>query len=738
MASPAHSPSVIRFGAFELDPAHATLRKAGISVKLHPQPFRVLSLLAECPGQIVTREQIQRCLWGDNTFVDFEGGINFCVKQIRAALGDDPEKPRYIETLHRRGYRFIAPTHVTARAAESTEGRADLRIVSEGETTPPEAIADHAPQVGGSPFQISRPKTSFVTKRLLTVLAGCAVLTLVAALARPVVPPPRLTRVHQITHVGTVVWNESILVSGSRLYFLANENGENQIRYVSLDDGAVSVVEKPFAKIVGLHDIAPSGSELLVSEFEKALAPSWHRVLWRLPVAEGTPRRVGTILADDSAWSPDGRTIVYTNEAAQSLYLVDGDGSNSRKLTSLPGIPFKPRWSPDGKLIRTSVVDPKEAGISIWQTDASGRSTRQMLPGWKSSSRSWSGNWTRDGRYFFFTAMQGGTRNIWALRDKKDIFRKNSGQPVQLTEGPFNYYMPTPGSNGKTIYAIGSQPLGQLMRYDARSGEFAPYANGQSIDHVAFSRDGKWMAYVTYPEGTLVRSRIDGSERMQLTSAPIRAASPQWSPDGTQIAFGVTVEQGPPQKIYLVSANGGSSRMVVDGAGGDLGLPNWSSDGQSLVFAASNESRDQWALHSLNLKTGKDMVLPGSLGIASGALTPDGRYYAGTSGATQSLVLYDMVSGASRQLAEVADYPSWSADGKYVYYSTLTPDIAREKTGVYRVKIADGSVELVVPAPNFPLAGSWGIWNGLTPDGSIMLVRELGTSDIYALDADLP
>src|ERR1700685_4210167 len=109
MASPAHSTSVIRFGAFELDTAHGTLRKAGISVKLHPQPFRVLSLLAECPGQIVTREQIQRCLWGNNTFVDFEGGINFCVKEIRAALGDDPEKPRYIETLPRRGYRFIAP-----------------------------------------------------------------------------------------------------------------------------------------------------------------------------------------------------------------------------------------------------------------------------------------------------------------------------------------------------------------------------------------------------------------------------------------------------------------------------------------------------------------------------------------------------------------------------------------------------------------------------------------------------
>src|SRR5271156_803394 len=161
MASPAHSTSVIRFGAYELDAAHGTLRKAGISVKLNPQPFRVLSLLAECPGQIVTREQIQHCLWGDNTFVDFEGGINFCVKQIRAALGDDPEKPRYIETLHRRGYRFIAPTHVAARDAESPESRADLRIVSEGETAPAEGSVNLAPQVGASPFQISRPKTSF-------------------------------------------------------------------------------------------------------------------------------------------------------------------------------------------------------------------------------------------------------------------------------------------------------------------------------------------------------------------------------------------------------------------------------------------------------------------------------------------------------------------------------------------------------------------------------------------------
>jgi DNA-binding winged helix-turn-helix (wHTH) protein/tetratricopeptide (TPR) repeat protein len=107
MVSPAPIPSVIRFGAFELDAASGELRKSGISLKIQPQPFRVLTLLVEQPGQIVSREEIRRCLWGDNTFVDFELGINFCVKQIRTALADDAEKPRYIQTLPRRGYRFI-------------------------------------------------------------------------------------------------------------------------------------------------------------------------------------------------------------------------------------------------------------------------------------------------------------------------------------------------------------------------------------------------------------------------------------------------------------------------------------------------------------------------------------------------------------------------------------------------------------------------------------------------------
>jgi len=138
MASPAQSSEVIRFGAFELDAANGELRNAGISLKIHPQPLQVLSLLVKRAGQTVTREEIQHCLWGDNTFVDFERGINSCISQIRAALGDDPEKPRYVETLPRRGYRFIAPVTINGDLAAHFVSKR----VSESSAAAMEAIRD--------------------------------------------------------------------------------------------------------------------------------------------------------------------------------------------------------------------------------------------------------------------------------------------------------------------------------------------------------------------------------------------------------------------------------------------------------------------------------------------------------------------------------------------------------------------------------------------------------------------
>jgi len=159
--------SVIRFGAFELDAVNGELRKAGVSLKIHPQPLKVLLLLAEHAGQAVAREEIQRCLWGDNTFVDFERGINFCVNQIRATLGDDAEKPQYIETLPRRGYRFIAP--VTKDSAP------DSPALEDGI---PELQTDRAPRETGA---VPHSRMLTPTKKRNYFLAAFGLLMAIAA-----------------------------------------------------------------------------------------------------------------------------------------------------------------------------------------------------------------------------------------------------------------------------------------------------------------------------------------------------------------------------------------------------------------------------------------------------------------------------------------------------------------------------------------------------------------------------
>jgi DNA-binding winged helix-turn-helix (wHTH) protein len=112
MAERVPANSRVRFGVFELDLQAGELRKSGVLLRLPPQPFKVLALLASRPAELVTREEIRDHVWGTGTFVDFEHGLNFAIKKIRDTLGEDPETPRYVETLPRRGYRFIAPVEV--------------------------------------------------------------------------------------------------------------------------------------------------------------------------------------------------------------------------------------------------------------------------------------------------------------------------------------------------------------------------------------------------------------------------------------------------------------------------------------------------------------------------------------------------------------------------------------------------------------------------------------------------
>jgi Tol biopolymer transport system component len=256
---------------------------------------------------------------------------------------------------------------------------------------------------------------------------------------------------------------------------------------------------------------------------------------------------------------------------------------------------------------------------------------------------------------------------------------------------------------------------------------------------VAFSRDEQWMAYVEFPGGALASSRVDGSERRQLTFPPMRAFSPQWSPDGKQIAFQAAAKVGAHAKIYLISSGGGVPVLAAPGGPERQTYPSWAADGGAILFSSSDEVGSNPALHMLDLKTNRVLPLPGSAGLYLGRLSPDGRYVIAVEDITHRLMLYDTANHNARPLAEAGDYPRWSADGQYAYFDTLQSPLGRRKTAaVFRVKISTNTIETVNAYPDFHLAGIYGLDYGLTPGGEILLLRDLGNRDVYALDMELP
>jgi DNA-binding winged helix-turn-helix (wHTH) protein len=197
------SPAQVHIGSFELDIQTGELRQDGFKARLQEQPREILAMLLEHPGDVVTREELKRRLWPDHTFVDFEHGLNKAINKLRESLGDDADKPRYIETLPRRGYRLIAPVKPVTAMSPLLDGEASVQSTA----------------VGMAPLQQETPHR----KRWIWLLAASMGLIVAAAacvylLTRPL-PPPKVLGYVQITH--SDLQKEGIVTDGSRLYFNA-------------------------------------------------------------------------------------------------------------------------------------------------------------------------------------------------------------------------------------------------------------------------------------------------------------------------------------------------------------------------------------------------------------------------------------------------------------------------------------------------------------------------------------
>ena len=706
MAGSSINPSVVRFGVYELDLRAGELRKSGLKIKLQDQPLQILAMLLERPGEIVTREELQKRLWPQDTFVDFDLSLNSAVKKLRQALGDDSENPRFVETLYRRGYRFIG----SVNGGRVTE-----------ETTPvPE------PNVVEQP---ARPVTRRGLRALAWIIPSLLVLGLLALwLARPSAPP-QVIGYTQITHDGLP--KDAIVTDGERLYFTELRADHFVLSQVSVMGGETSFLPIPFNNAL-LGDIAADGSTLLVAGLENTGKVA---SLWALPLPAGSPQRLYDSAGQAAAWSHDRSEMVFARGA--DLYTAKGDGGQPRKLATVDGSAFFLRFSPDGRKLRFDIGDPKDGSSAIWEISSDGSGLHPLLPGWNPTPHESSGNWTADGRFYLFDSFRDGKSSLWALPEHTGWFGKPA-TPVQLTNGPLNFMGPVSSRDGKRIFAVGALARSELVRYDGRSG-FTPYLNGISATDVDFSSDGQWIAYVSVPEQALWRSKADGSQRIQLTGSSMVAALPRWSPDGTEIVFmGRTPSTN--WRAYLIPSGGGAARELLPGA--EIGYdPNWSPDGKSVVLTL-HEGGTPGALSSglgivtVDVESRKSSPLPGSAQLFSPRWSPDGKWIAAITDDSQKLVLFDRATQQWTDLVNMPmGYPSWSHDGQYLYFdTTLTGDPA-----FFRVRVADHRLERLVSLSGLQrFWGSFSSWTGLAPDDSLLLVRDTSSQEIYALDWKVP
>ena len=440
MATTPSQHQVIKFGVFEVDLAAGEVRKAGMRQKVSGQPFQVLQALLERPQEIVTRDELRERLWPGNTFVDYELALKKAVNRLREVLGDSAENPHIIETVPRRGYRFIAPLSGARVSSmfDSPISGAESPVAKEGGSL---SIAPRG--------EWSQTKKAGLRYTILIVAGTVLVSTALLSYALTHrLPPPRVTGTVQLTSDGqgkTASYvNElaSPLVSdGSRLYFVECAIGSARLAEVSMGGGETTVFPTEI-RVRRVLDASPSRRELLALGYDGVRIEAAVMVL---PLPAGAPHRLGGIVAHDANWSPDGKRIVYAN----------GHDRNSTRRRCLVASLVAGRKA--GALHRSEGLSPRR----LWEVSTDGSGLHRFSGGNQDRDEC-CGNWTPDGRHFVFQSED----QLWAIREGAGFLRKTR-EPERAATGPMSIVAPLPSADDQKDFCRGctaTRAVGALRR----------------------------------------------------------------------------------------------------------------------------------------------------------------------------------------------------------------------------------------------------------------------------------
>jgi Tol biopolymer transport system component/DNA-binding winged helix-turn-helix (wHTH) protein len=730
----------VGFGLFQVDFQTGELWRSGQKIRLQTQPFRVLQMLLEHAGEVVSREELQAWIWELGTNVDYERALAGAINKIRDALGDSADNPRFVETLAKRGYRFIAPVQVIADVSSQ-----EPPLGSVTKDTPVPALVAPSPhtsnQTGAAVVQApgaeSTIKQARPGLRWALAFAGIATAILIASLTiaewkngQPA--PPRLEQLTFDSPISPGPPNPetlpSLITVGNRVITSVLIDGKPQLASISATTGEVERISLPreLDSTVPV-DVSRDGARLLVLS---RLSSSSEQPLWIVPADGGSALRVGAVLAHDATWMPDATNILIAS--GNDLSVVPSTGGTSTLFARLPGRAFWMRWSPDGKRLRFTLIDPLLHSYSLWELASGDKTPRRMDGLGNGPPYVCCGVWTADGSSYIFQKALPGTTDLWELR--RGFFGSTLSQ---LTNGPLRYTSPTVARSGNRIYFLGSEtPLG-VQVFDPDRIEFVPGPYFlRSATRVSYSRDGLWVAW-TDANGQLWRARAsDGSEKLQLTPAGVEVFSASWAPDGRRLALMARLP-GQSWQIYLTNSAGGEQKQVLLERRNSAD-PTWSADGRFIAIGGEPDLMGKEGgthlIEIVDAQSGQSIPIPGSQGLFSPRWSPDGRWIVALTLDQKKIRLYDTNTRLWRDLATTsAADPVWSSDSRAVFVNAFLAD----QQPILRIDVTTGEVHRVAdltslrskePANYF--------FSGITPNNQPMVLPRVGTSNLYSLSLE--
>ncbi len=724
MSSPVRLISRYRFGAFELDAASCELHKAGIPIKLRLQAVQVLVMLAEHGGQVVTREEIRERLWSDDTFVDFERSINFCINQIRSALGDDAEKPRFVETLPRRGYRFIASVTVEPprETASTVALQSTTALVDRGASEPGTRMQAAVP-----PPPLPSPRSRWNKKGLVAVSVIVILATLVAGFeihkwaSRSKELNLQEMRIVKLTDSGTAA--DVAISPDGRYVVYVRQDGEQQglwLRQVATRSDVQ--ILPPDAS--GFHGVSFSPDGNYIYFVKSDPNDPFFKYLYSMPAFGGAPRKLIEDVDSPVSFSPNGQEFAYEHCIPSrndlELIIASADAKRMRVLASLHNAScylFQPglSWSPDGRTIAVtvfrlgpeqkweleaaSVVDgtlrelyssPDDIGRPTWLLSG----TTLLMPHYDRDSdreQLWTTAFPRgetrrltNDLSDYGTALDitrdGGTIAAIARTTVSNVWVAPASDPLkgrQITSGGLAMIDIVEASDGKLLSASAD---GKLWRMNSDGSGRALFA--EAHDAGWLTACGHLVVFASYEAGAVVLTQVnsDGSNPTTLVSGSLgrllknsfSSRAPACSPDGKFVFY---ITMGSPQKIWRIPTDGGTPVEIADNPGDVIsGRLSISPNGKFLAYPYDRYSgtvTPAWKLAVLPVNGGqaaKILEVPG--GIRTPLWSPDGNslQYLLTSNGATNLWEQSLLGGKPKQLTrfasgEIFDF-NWTADGK--------------------------------------------------------------------------